>query len=71
MIKECLEVIFLDENTNEGINDALNQMHSYVPQHTTSGKTAFNKTGVVGDHRKSSKLHSITLQWVYTKQKIR
>ena len=67
MIKECLEVIFLDENTNEGINNALHQMHSYIPQHTTSGKTAFNKT----DHRKSSKLHSITLQWVYTKQKIR
>ena len=42
-------MIFQDENTNQGINNALNQMHSYVPQHTTSGKTVFNKTGVVGD----------------------
>ena len=42
-------MIFENENTNEGISKALKQMHSYVPQYKSKGKTVFNKTGVVGD----------------------
>ena len=42
-------MIFENKNANEGINKTLHQMHDYVPQHTSQGKTVFNKTGVVGD----------------------
>lgn len=47
--KECLGVIFEDENTTEGINQALHQFHSYVPRHSSQGETVFNRVGVVGD----------------------
>lgn len=34
----------------DGINQAMHQIHSYVPQLISSqGKTVFNKVGVVGD----------------------
>ena len=47
--KECLGVIFENENTTEGINQALHQFHSYVPRHSSQGETLFNRVGVVGD----------------------
>lgn len=48
--QECLGVIFHNENTTDGINQAMHQIHSYVPQLISSqGKTVFNKVGVVGD----------------------
>lgn len=47
--KECLGIIFHDENTTDGINQTLQQLHSYVPQHSSNGQTLFNEVGVVGD----------------------
>ena len=47
--QECLGLIFHNENTTDGINQAMHQIHSYVPQHSSQGKTVFNKVGVVGD----------------------
>jgi len=33
----------------DGINQAMHQFHSYVPRHSSLGKTAYNEVGVVGD----------------------
>ena len=33
----------------DGINQEMYQFHSYVPQHSSQGKTFYNKVGVVGD----------------------
>ena len=49
-LQECLCIIFHNENTTEGMNEVLRELHSYVPrQRAGDGDTLCHETGLVGD----------------------
>ena len=50
--KECLGIIFQNENTTEGINGVLHHLHTYVPKwipENNQHKAFYNEIGLVGD----------------------